>query len=229
MRVAIGALALLLICGTARAGDVEKAKAHFKSGLAAFTLGDFARAATEYEAAYAEEPDPALLYNAAQAHRLAGNKQRALFLYTNYLRYFPTQSNRAEVQRHVANLQVAIEAEQKAKTTPPTESKSPGIESKPSVVAKPTVPPPTSTTTAAPTTVAPATPTPTEVRPEPTPSSTLVAKQAPPPARKKTPKWVWGVVGGAVAVVAVGLGVGLGVGLSGTSFPNADLGTGRLH
>jgi tetratricopeptide (TPR) repeat protein len=222
MRVAIAAITLLLVSATAHGGDVEKAKAHFKTGLAAFTLGDYAKAALEYEAAYSEMIDPALLYNAAQAHRLAGNKPRALFLYQNYLRYFPTQSNRAEVQRHVENLQAAIEAEQKAKTTPPTESKQPS-ETRPSIEARPTTP---TTTAPSPTTTAPA-PTTTEAKPSV--AAAALTTESPPPPRKKTPKWLWGVVGGAVAVVAVGLGVGLGVGLSGTSYPNADIGAGKLH
>src|SRR5262249_36399535 len=122
MRTVVGLL-IVVAAWPAWAGDIEKARAHFKSGLAAYTLGDYPKAAEEYEAAYAEEPDPALLYNAAQAQRLAGNKARALFLYRNYLRYFPNQSNRAEVREHIANLQAAIDSEQRAKNTPPTDTK----------------------------------------------------------------------------------------------------------
>jgi tetratricopeptide (TPR) repeat protein len=43
------------------------------------------------------------------------------------------------------------------------------------------------------------------------------------PAARTRPKWIWGVVGGGVAVVVgVALGVGLGVGLSKTEYPAAS-------
>jgi tetratricopeptide (TPR) repeat protein len=210
MRPLLSVMLLVAATGAAWAGDVSKAKEHFKAGLAAFTLGDYVKAAAEYEAAYSEEPDPALLYNAAQAQRLAGNKPRALFLYQNYLRYFPTQSNRAEVQRHIANLQSAIESDQKAKTTPPTDSK-------PIEGAKPAEPAP------------PPVEKPVEAKPAEVPSEAMPAATTEAPPKKRTPKWVWGVVGGVVAAAAIGLGVGLGIGLSGNSYPNADIGSGKLH
>src|SRR5688572_11376368 len=99
------ALIALLAAKPAFADDVEEAKTRYKKGLAAFALGRYPEAAVEYEAAFALRPDPALLYNAAQAHRLGGNKQRAYFLYQNYLKLFGKEiHNRDEVEKHIASL-----------------------------------------------------------------------------------------------------------------------------
>ena len=98
----------------------EEARAHFEQGNSAFALGRYAAAALEYEKAFALRSDSALLYNAAQAHRMANNKARALELYQNYLRVFPKVTNREEVQRHIATLKTAIETEQRSQSSPPT-------------------------------------------------------------------------------------------------------------
>jgi tetratricopeptide (TPR) repeat protein len=50
-----------------------------------------------------------------------------------------------------------------------------------------------------------------------------VVEAPPKTAPRSRPKWIWGVVGGGVAVVVgVALGVGLGVGLSKTEYPAAS-------
>jgi tetratricopeptide (TPR) repeat protein len=103
-------MALLVAClalpAAAAGGATEDARAHYERGTSLYALGKFAEAAQEYEKAFELKPDPALLYNAAQAHRIAGNKQRALFLYQNFLRVFGTSSpNAPEVERHVIGAQ----------------------------------------------------------------------------------------------------------------------------
>ena len=80
--VVAGLLASLWLAGRAEAGKEEEARDHLN------------RAADNYEKAFALKPDPAVLYNAAQAHRLAGNKQRALDLYQSYLRMYGNDSAR---------------------------------------------------------------------------------------------------------------------------------------
>jgi hypothetical protein len=57
-------VAYWLACGSARA-DTAAAKIFFESGSVAFALGDYAGAANDYERAFSEKPDSALLYNAA--------------------------------------------------------------------------------------------------------------------------------------------------------------------
>ena len=57
---------------------------YLDKATAAFAFNRYAVAAENYEKAFELKPDPAVLYNAAQAHRLAGNKERALDLYQSY-------------------------------------------------------------------------------------------------------------------------------------------------
>jgi hypothetical protein len=192
----------------------ETAKAHYKRGLGAFALGRYAEAAEAYESAFAIEPDPALLYNAAQAHRAANNKERALTLYRNYLRIFASAPNRVEVQRHIATLEKAIEIDRATATAPPSEPIKTTTPMTPIVPPRAEPPPPTTTA----------------VTPAPPATTTATVVTTPPPApRQQRPKWVWGVVGGAVGVVVIGVAVGLGVGLSGTRYPRADIGDARVE
>jgi tetratricopeptide (TPR) repeat protein len=113
---------ILVTCCTplARADRISDAKEHWERATGAYALGKFAEAAREYEAAFELKPDPALLYNAAQANRLSGEKKRALLLYQNYLRIYGNRvDNHDEVRRHIEALQVAIETETRAATSPP--------------------------------------------------------------------------------------------------------------
>ena len=105
--VVAGLLASLWLAGRAEAGKAEEARDYLDRAAGAFALNHFVEAADNYEKAFALKPDPAVLYNAAQAHRLAGNKQRALDLYQSYLRMYGTDK-RAEVEKHVENLKQAI-------------------------------------------------------------------------------------------------------------------------
>ena len=211
-----GALIAALCVGSLARAGTEEAKAYYERGLSAFALGHYAEAAEAYEKAFALKADSALLYNAAQAHRLGGNKQRALLLYENYLRLFGKVPNREEVQRHIAALRAAIASEEHASTAPPTE---------PAPIGRP-----------------PAARTESQGAPEPAAANTTAAAAASPsgasesltaapPARpeRKRKGWVIGVAVGA-AVAAAALAVGLGVGLSsGASDPSPTFGAARLH
>jgi tetratricopeptide (TPR) repeat protein len=187
-------IALIAVGLSTAVADSESARAHYEKGLAAYALGHYREAAIEYESAFELKPDPALLYNAAQAHRLAGEKERALLLYENYLRLFPHRPNEKDVHRYIQMLRSAIEGDARAKSTPPTE---------------PLIPSPAPQTAEA----------------RVTPPAALAPPPGPPPRarsdRKKTPAWVWGVVGATAGVVVIGAVVGLSIGLSGTQYPNA--------
>src|SRR4030095_8014616 len=63
--------------------------------------------------------DPALLYNAAQSHRLAGSKERALVLYRNYLRLYAKKEKRAEIETRIDELEKAIAHDKAVETKPP--------------------------------------------------------------------------------------------------------------
>ena len=167
----------------------------------AFALGHFAVAAEDFEKAFEAKSDPALLYNAAQAHRLAGNKERALTLYENYLRVYGKKEKRAEVETHIEELKQAIAHDKAVATSPPT-----GTEP---VAAGPATPP---TPVVAP---APASPPvaagvpaalPTAAPPPPSEAPVLVATATPAPDQNDSivrKPWFWVAAGGLVAAAAV--------------------------
>src|SRR5437016_3056801 len=114
-------IACILVPAVARA-DTAAAKSFFESGSVAFALGDYAEAAGDYERAFSEKPDPALLYNAAQAHRLAGNTRRALLLYRSYLAtpLFTDRPASKQVARRIGELEDALAGEEVAVHAEPT-------------------------------------------------------------------------------------------------------------
>src|ERR1043166_1579709 len=91
--VALAAAALLCVSFTARADSNSEARIKFNSANTHFAVGEFEEAANDYQEAYKLKPDPALLYDAAQAFRLAGSQQKALVLYKNYVMFYPEQKN----------------------------------------------------------------------------------------------------------------------------------------
>jgi tetratricopeptide (TPR) repeat protein len=104
-------LLLLLAAGPARAGDPEEARRHFDRAQTAYKLGRFDEAIREYEAAYREMPEPAFLFNLAQAHRQQyqidrepSHLQKSLSLYRAYLREAPAAPNRETVTRLIEEL-----------------------------------------------------------------------------------------------------------------------------
>jgi len=120
---------------TSRA-DVQKAKIAYKRATAQFGIGNYAEAAAAYEEAFTYKPDPALLFNAAQAYRLADNRERAIKLYRNYLRLYSEGSAAPEARKHMETL----EAEEKAatkKVEPSPASPSPVTPAVPTMVAPP--------------------------------------------------------------------------------------------
>ena len=112
----------LLICITAPAwaDTTAEARAHFQKATAHFAVGEFAEAANEYQAAFKIKSEPALLFDAAQAWRQAGDHKRALVCFRNYVLLFPHERQVAIAREHIEKLKEAIAAEEKARTSPPT-------------------------------------------------------------------------------------------------------------
>jgi tetratricopeptide (TPR) repeat protein len=179
--VAIFLVAALSVASPARADDKSEARAHYDKATTAYALGHYADAAVEFEQAFALKADPALLYNAAQAYRLAGRRDRALELYRNYLRVFGKRAEHAaDVEWHISEL------EKLGTTTPPP------VERASLTVAPP--PPATSVTAQS---LVPAPPS-------------LVSTPAPPPAEASHPiyeRWWFWAGAGAIVVSAVVVGV----------------------
>jgi hypothetical protein len=193
-------LALACTAGPAVA-DAPDAKTLYKRAETAFALGRFADAADLFEKVFELKQDPAVLYDAAQSHRLAGNKQKALVLYQNYLRMFGERENSDVVEKRIAELKAAIEAEKAASTNPPTgllkdkpdaPSTPPAVETKPALVVTPSLPPP--------------------------PPKKPLAKRG----------WFWGVVAGSIVVVGAGVALGVVFGTSAQP-PAVTLGSVRAN
>ena len=101
------------------ASDADEARAYHEKAKAAFALSHYAQAAEFFEKAFELKSDPALLYNAAQSHRLAGNKQRALTLYQNYLRVYGRDERRPQIELRIEELKKAIEKDRTEVPVPP--------------------------------------------------------------------------------------------------------------
>jgi tetratricopeptide (TPR) repeat protein len=194
------------------AADVLTARQHFDNAQTHFAVGEFTQAADEYLEAYKLKPDAALLYNAAQSYRLGGNAEKALVLYKNYVTFYRSQPNIAEVKVQIAKLQEAITAAEKAKQQPPNDTAEP----KPSLPAAPTT---TESAPAQATTSAPAAAV----------TTTQAETKSEAPA-KKTPIykkwWLWTIVG-VVVVGAVVAGAVVATTPSGSWSNAPEVGPGR--
>jgi tetratricopeptide (TPR) repeat protein len=111
--------ALSLTAATARADDRVEAREHYQKGTKAFDLGLYDVAIKEYMAAYEFKDDPALLYNIAQAHRLAGHATEALRFYRRFLIKAPNNPHRDEVEQKIAELQKLVDQQNRTQSLPP--------------------------------------------------------------------------------------------------------------
>jgi tetratricopeptide (TPR) repeat protein len=189
MRVGLWVALCAALASPVRAEDRATARTHYEQGTTLYDLGKYREAAQEYEHAFRLRPDPALLFNIAQAYRLGGAYADALRAYKSYLRRQPQADNRAEVTAHIAKLEKLVEEQKQASASPPTGTIPPAGE--PAASPKP---------------VEPVRAAPAEVvrPPEPGP-----ARETPKPVYRRW--WLWTTVG---LVAAAGVAVGLGVGLT---------------
>lgn len=128
--VVAAALSLGTSPGDARA-DKRSAREHYQKGTVLFDLGRYKEAAAAYERGFAEQPDPALLFNVGQAYRLARDFERAVTAYRGYLRRFPDAPNRAEVEARIAEMRRLLEEQQAAQERPPTGTTPPAADPPP--------------------------------------------------------------------------------------------------
>jgi tetratricopeptide (TPR) repeat protein len=94
------------------ADKTKVAKQYVDAGLAAQGTGDYDTALTMYSKAYQLVPHPLLIFNMAQAHRLAGHIDQALTLYARYLSEDPNGAQAKTARELVAELKA-----HKARTT----------------------------------------------------------------------------------------------------------------
>lgn len=100
-------LTTLLCSGTARAAEPDpEARRLYAQGKAEYAQGHYVEAIALFERSYALSESTALLFNMAQAHRLAGPAHcaDALALYKSYVAAEPGAENRNEVEERIAEL-----------------------------------------------------------------------------------------------------------------------------
>ena len=100
-------LTTLLCSGTARAAEPDpEARRLYAQGKAEYAQGHYVEAIALFERSYALSESTALLFNMAQAHRLAGPAHcaDALALYKSYVAAEPGAENRKEVEERIAEL-----------------------------------------------------------------------------------------------------------------------------
>jgi tetratricopeptide (TPR) repeat protein len=179
---------LLLASATALAAD--DAKAHYQKATAHFAVGEYHDAAIEYEEAFKLKQDPAILFNAAQSFRLAGDNQQALLLYNNIIKLYPST-------QYARDSKGRIEKLAQTTTAPPAATPAPVTP----------IPPPAPVVVAPPPAIEPAPSTPD--------ASAMVVSSAPPSSGEAHPIyarwWFWtaiGVVAAAAVITAVAVSSG---------------------
>jgi tetratricopeptide (TPR) repeat protein len=112
LAIALGAFSFTCHA-TAQTAPSDLARESYRKGAQLYKLGQFEAASEAFEQAYALSGAKRLLFNIAQAHRLAGpgHCERALRAYTNYLREEPDTSNAEEVRRRIEEMKVCSERE----------------------------------------------------------------------------------------------------------------------
>jgi hypothetical protein len=204
----LASVVTLAAASPARADDANDAKTHYQKATAHYAVGEYKEAAAEYEAAYKAKQDPALLYNAAQSHRLAGENQKALLLYKNIVKLYPTSKYAAESKDRIDKLEQAI-----ATTQSPPNQPAP-VEVSPSPPT-PAAPPPSAPVQPIVTQPAAGAP-PVPAAPPPSTTGGPAAAVSTTPAAEETPIyekwWFWTAAG----VVVVGAAVGIALAASST-------------
>ncbi len=93
---------------SAAAPDYDQARQLYLKGKEHYRLTEFARALEAFTEAYRLVPQPALLYNIAQAHRELGNGEQALRFYRSFLASSPrSDPDRPAVEALVVELERA--------------------------------------------------------------------------------------------------------------------------
>jgi tetratricopeptide (TPR) repeat protein len=198
--------ATLLLLASATALAVDDAKAHYQKATAHFAVGEYHDAAVEYEEAFKLKQDPAILFNAAQSFRLAGDNQQALLLYNNIIKLYPSTQYAKDSRERIEKLA-------QSGTSPPT--------AVPPPVAP--IPPPAPVVTAPPPAIEPAASAPG--------ASAMVVSSAPPSTSEAHPIytrwWFWtaiGVVAAGVVITAVAVSSGGGSAGSWNNLPPVQAG-----
>jgi tetratricopeptide (TPR) repeat protein len=122
-------LGVPLLATPARAADKKvdprveaRAREHIQKGAAALRAGHYDDAMTEFEAGYAAVPLPGFILNMGHVQRQAGNLAKAYDYYRDYLELDPKSSQRAEVEKTMAEIDGKLAAKASSRAAPATTS-----------------------------------------------------------------------------------------------------------
>src|SRR4051794_36318044 len=124
----------------------DEVKLHYQRATRAYDLQKYAEAIEEYQKAYEISGDPPMLYNIAQAYRLADQPPEAAQYYRRVLPRMPTAKKREDGERKIADQERLAEQRKRlepAAPIPTAPTKPPPIvEVKPPAEVPVTPPPP---------------------------------------------------------------------------------------
>jgi tetratricopeptide (TPR) repeat protein len=109
----------------------DEVKLHYQRATRAYDLQKYQEAIDEYQKAYEISGDPPMLYNIAQAYRLADKPDEAVRYYRRFLQRMPNARNREDVERKIADQEKLADQRKKvepvAPPAPPQTTKPPPI------------------------------------------------------------------------------------------------------
>jgi tetratricopeptide (TPR) repeat protein len=191
--------------------DAEKkqqAKEHYEMATRFYDVGKYGEAINEYEQAYLLIEDAALLFNIGQAYRLWDRPEDASRAYKNYLRRRPDASNRADVEKKIADMERIVDDRRRGVPGQPSQQVQPA----PAVSPPPTGAYPGSAgPESVPGATAPLAPA-AQPMPEPPPGAVTFAQASPSEPTSPKKKWIaYGLLGvGGVCVVTAVIAAAVG-------------------
>lgn len=144
MRCRVAIAAVLAAAAAANAQPTpknkERADAAFAEGQKKYAAGDYTAAAAKFETAFALDPDPAYMFNLAQAYRLGNACAKAAAVYRQFLAEVPDAPNAAKVKQLIEQSdECAKKQAPPPPPPPPVETPRPPPER---IAARPPPPPP---------------------------------------------------------------------------------------
>jgi hypothetical protein len=201
---------VLLLRPTLAVAQATDPRALSNRGIEHFRNGEYDLALSDFQASYALNPLPELLFNIAQAYRMQGNCPMALRSYNEYLSSAP----RGLMQRRAAARIAALHECRDASAPAPAEPEA--AESDPVPAPAPASPE-----------LIRAAPVPEAQPPPPSRQAVVATSSANPPHPPSRKGWVWGVVAASAVVVAGAITIGVVFGSSDRYPPPPSLGS--LH
>lgn len=121
MRIVVIALVVMGLgaqSASAQARDKAAADKIFADGQQRYAAGEYLTAAEKFVAAYELDPDPAYLFNIAQAYRLGNACAKAAKYYREFLGAVSSAPNLAKVQQYIEQSDACAKTQQPLPTEP---------------------------------------------------------------------------------------------------------------